>query len=197
MRRLARSTAVAVILALAACDGAVAPGSGSPGDSVPVTAQTPTRQPSPSPTPSPPDPSEDLAIASPYTLVRPYPLMADSAEAAIRTVFVSLRLPGTFVLGTRLAKFGDKDEFRALVVVALIPESSASSPDLLDDLASRLSAGVGDVTKRSILGTPVRIVTAPNESDVILVVGDRLVMCVGTAKASELAVATAIIEANS
>lgn len=179
--------AVTVLVAVAGCSGpaAVATRSQSPLESI---APTPSAPPIPSA-----DPAEGLAIARPYTLVEADPLLAASAESAIRSVLEPVL--GTFPVGTRLAKYKNRDEFHAEVVVVGLKGLTTSK--LLEDASNVFAqAASATTTKKSILGTPVRVVTASNESDVIFVLGDRLILCILTNQKGELAVARAMIEAN-
>ena len=59
-----------------------------------------------------------------------------------------------------------------------------------------MAGEAGKYTSKTILGTSVRVVSAPSGGMVVFITGDRIVIVVGAADAVELAVATAIIQAN-
>ena len=195
--RLARRRGIVAValaaLVVAACGAAATPVPSPTPSPSPTVAPTPSPTPTPAASPSPlPDPSEGLAIAAPYTLEPVEPAIGAALDAAMRSALGSM---ATVVqVGARTAATGGVTA--SYVVVMRIPGVPMSSPAFLDGLATGVAGEGGKYASKTILGTSVRVVSARSGGMVVFITGDRIVIVVGAADAVELAVATAIIQAN-
>jgi hypothetical protein len=188
-------------LLVAAC-GSSSSGSQTPGPS-PTNAPTAAPRPTATPVPYPTlragsDAAEGLRIAAPFTLARLREPTAASIESAVRSAFDSV--PDGFQFGARgAADASHNGDIAAFVAVLRIPGTDVSSPEFLDGLAARISAGgKGTARVERIEGTELRIITEPEgRAEIVFSVGNRVVWCFGTTEELELRVARAILAANS
>lgn len=193
-----------VSIAAAGCGAAATPTpSPSPSPSpTPTAAPTPTPTPSPTPTPTPTaiptptpkiDPSADTKIAAPYTLTALDKFTAAALEAGMAAVVGS---QDTVVFGFKQVVQGDKTP--CLLMVMAFPGMDLSQVGTIDVFAAGLGGATGKVAKSTVLGVPVRIVTKPDDAQVIGMYqsedGFNAAICQSPTTAK--AVVTALIKAN-
>src|SRR5207245_1798326 len=140
-----------------------------------------------------PDPAAGLAIAAPYTLA-PLPAAIETGlEAAMSQAMGALS--AAVEVGARTA---DKDgASQAYVLGMRIPGVPVTSPTFLDSVATGAAGTSGVVTKTTVGGHDVRVVTAASgTAQLVFILGDRIILIAGGSKDSELAVTAALVSAN-
>jgi len=193
--------------AIGACGGGaptVAPSTATGTQAAPSTPSTPppttlpgTSEPSaaataPSSSGSAVDPADDLKIAAPYTFTPLDENMAALFETQMQTSLGAMA--SVFSFGFRSAvKDGQTDAF---VIVMRFPDLPMSPKQLLDQIAGGATTSGGSVEEIKIGGESARLVSTQGQALVISLVGNDVIMTVGTSKKASLDVAEAIAAAN-
>jgi hypothetical protein len=204
---LGRATSGLIIGAfvVSACGGqaaTTAPVTQAPSTAAPATVAPATEAPvTPAPaTIAPPatlapgaDPAAEYEIGAPYEFEALDPSIAALFQTSMEEALGSMA--GVFQMGFRSAvRDGETD---AWVIVMRFPDLPISKNDLLDQIAQGATAsGGGTVESITIDGEPARVISANGQALVISLVGDDVVMTIGTARKATVDVATAVSEAN-
>ena len=185
-----------LLIAIAGC------GTGSAATASPAATVTPTVAATPAPTvaasvaaPSASakvDPAEGLNIATPYSLAPLNPALEAGLEA---TMAASMGSMSSIVqIGARTAEKAGVTQ--SYVIVMRLPGIPITGPGFLDSVAGGAAGTTGQITKQTVLGQTVEIVTAGTEVNMVFILGDRVLFIGGAQQDVELAVITALIQAN-
>jgi hypothetical protein len=193
---------LAVSIAVAGCGAAATPTPSPTPTPAPTPAPTPTPTATPTPTPTPTpvptptpkiDPSADTKIAAPYTLTELDKITAAALEAGMATALGS---QNAVVFGFKQVVEGDKTP--CLLMVMAFPGINLSQVGTIDVFTAGLAGATGKVAKSTVLGVPVRIVTKPDDVQVLGMYqsedGFNAAICQSPVTAK--AVVTALIKAN-
>jgi hypothetical protein len=195
--------AIAMMALLAGCGGSAATPSPSP---TPTAAPTPTPTPEPTPTPTPEptatpaptatprvDPAADYKIADPYALTELDPIASAAFEAGIEQGLGSMA--SIMQVGVRQV---DKDSTPiGLLLVMRFPGGTfVDQPGFIESVAGGMAGGTGKLTKISVSGVPVEVVTGGEAVWGVYKDGDGVVAVYGSSTTEVRSLVTAVIDAN-
>ena len=178
--------------------GVAASASENPTPSAAASTPSPSPKPSPTPssTPSPSlaiDPSADLTIASPYGLAELDAVTAAEVEAGLQTALGSMA--SAINVGVRTVT-KDGAQVGLAMVIDFPGSTLLTVPGFIDSMAGGVAGAGGTITKATILGRPVRMITANGGSYALFLRGKSAIFAIAQTPTAAKAIVTALLKTN-